>query len=113
MTWLSGRAALAAGAALAMLAACSPKGNGTLLVVRVDTDLAVPGQIDAVEIGVVPDRGSSSKDTYKLTGRAGLPVTLGLRPKGDPNFGVKVTARGLLSGTMVVSQTAAVRFTPG
>jgi hypothetical protein len=113
MARLSARSALVAGAALAALGACSPKDNGTLLVVRVDTDLAIPAQIDTVEIGVVPERGSSSKDSYTLTGGAGLPVTLGLRPKGDPNFGVEVTARGLLAGTMVVSQTAAVRFAPG
>jgi hypothetical protein len=113
MPRLGGRAAIAAGAALAVLGACSPKDNGTLLVVRVDTDLAVPGRIDTVEIRVVPERGDATTDTYKLTGRSALPATLGLRPKGDPNFGVEVTARGLLGLTVVVTQTAAVRFVPG
>src|SRR5262249_14617091 len=104
---------LVAGAALAALGACSPKENGTLLVVRVDTDLAIPTAINAVTIHVEPERGGKTTDTFSLANRVGLPVTLCLRPKGDPNFGLQVTASGLLDMKAVVSQTASVRFVPG
>jgi hypothetical protein len=113
MRALGGRAALIAGAALASLAACDPRDNGTLLAVRVDTDLTVPGQIDGVAIDVHPDRGADSTDTFKVADRNHLPVTLGLRPSGDPSFGVVVTARGLLGTTTVVTQKARVQFVPG
>src|SRR4029079_9134931 len=103
----------AAGAALAVLGACSPKNNGTLLVVRVDTDLPVPAQINKIEIQVVSERGAGTMATYDLTGRNSLPATLGLNPKGDPNFGVEVTARGLRGSDLVVTQTASVHFVPG
>jgi hypothetical protein len=113
MPALPGRAALIAGAALASLAACSAKDNGTLLAVRVDTDLSVPGQIDGIAIDVHPDRGVDSTDTFKVADNAHLPVTLGLRPRGDPSFGVEVTARGLLGTTTVVAQKARVQFVSG
>jgi hypothetical protein len=100
-------------AALALLGACSPKNNGTLLVVRVDTDLPVPAQLDKIEIQVVPERGAASTDAFTLTGRNGLPVTLGLNPKGDPDFSVEVTARGLRGSDLAVTQTASVHFVPG
>jgi hypothetical protein len=114
---LERRAAAAPGVALALatlaLSACSPKDNGTLLAVRVDTDFAVPGQIDTVAIDVHPQRGAASTDTFKVSGRGSLPVTLGLRPKGDPNFGMDVTARGMLGSKLVLGVTATVQFTPG
>jgi hypothetical protein len=113
MRALPGRAALMVGAALASLAACSARDNGTLLAVRVDTDLSVPGQIDGVAIDVHPDRGADSTDTFKVADKTHLPVTLGLRPSGDPNFGVEVTARGLLGTKTIVTQKARVQFVSG
>jgi hypothetical protein len=92
---------------------CSPKNNGTLLVARVDTDLSVPGTIDRIEIQLAPEHGSGTTDSFPLTAGTALPVTLAIRPSGDPAFSVDVTAIGLKGGTTVVTQTATVPFTPG
>lgn len=98
---------------LALAAACSPKNNGTLLVAHVDTDLAVPSALSSIEIRLAPQHGGGSTDTFPITSRASLPVTLAIRPSGDPSFSVDVTAIGRLGTTTVVTQTATVPFTPG
>jgi hypothetical protein len=102
------------GALALVAAACSPKNNGTLLVARVDTDLAVgaSGAIDSVQIQVVPQHGAGSTDLFPLTSRASLPA-LGIVPSGDPAFSIDVTATGRKGSTAVVSQTATVAFAPG
>ena len=69
---------------LALAAACSPKNNGTLLVAHVDTDLAIPSALSSIEIRLVPEHGGSTTDTFPITSRASLPVTLAIRPSGDP-----------------------------
>jgi hypothetical protein len=96
----------------AVAAACSPKNNGTTLVVHVDTDLTIPSALSSVDIKVEPSRGSVSTDTFALTSRASLP-TMAIIPSGDPAFSIDVTATGHLGSTTVVSQTATVSFTPG
>jgi hypothetical protein len=100
---------------LVVVAACSPKNNGTLLVAHVDTDLAVgsSGALDSIEIQIVPQHGGGTTDSFPIPNRASLPVTLAIRPSGDPSFSIDVTAIGHLGATNVVSQTATVPFTPG
>ena len=105
------RIASVAGVALAV--ACSPTNNGTTMVVRVDTDLAVPSALNRIEIQVTPERGSQTTDSFTIGSRAALPATLAIRPSGSPSFTIDVTARGLLGGTSVVTQTATVPFFPG
>ena len=99
--------------ALAAAAACSPKNNGTLLVARVDTDLAYPGTIDRIEIQLAPQHGSGTTDSFPLGAGTPPPVMLAIRPSGDPAFSVDVTAIGRKGGTAVVTQTATVAFVPG
>jgi hypothetical protein len=98
---------------LAAGAACAPRDNGTLLVVSVDTDITVPGQMDGIAIDVLPDNGALSTDTFAIGGRGDLPLVYGIRPKGTPSFGVTVTARGQHGGADVVSRTATASFVPG
>ena len=98
---------------LALSLACSPTNNGTTLVVRVDTDLPVPAALNRIEIQVTPDHGGQSVDSFTIGSRAALPATLAIRPSGSPSFNLDVTARGLLGGSSVVTQTATVAFVPG
>ena len=105
--------AAASAAVLLVAAACSPKNNGTLLVVHVDTDLSVPSAINSIDIALAPQHGGATTDSFPISGRASLPVTLAIRPSGDPAFSVDVTATGRLGANSVVTQTATVSFTPG
>jgi hypothetical protein len=98
---------------LALVAACSPRNNGTLLVARVETDLAIPATIDRIEIQLQPEHGAGTTDSFPLTAATALPVSLAIRPSGDPAFSVDVTAIGRKGTTAVVSQTATVAFAPG
>jgi hypothetical protein len=107
------RSLAAGGLALAAALACSPTNNGTTLVVRVDTDLAVPSALNHIEIQVTPARGTQSVDQFPITSRAALPATLAIRPSGSPSFDIDITARGRLGTSNVVSQTARVPFFPG
>jgi hypothetical protein len=100
-------------AALALAAACSQQNDSTLLVAYVDTDLMVPAELNRIEIRVVPERGADTTDSFPLGSAGDVPVTLAIRPDGDPAFGVDVTAIGYLGATILVSQTATVAFTPG
>jgi hypothetical protein len=104
--------AFVSGVALAAMA-CSPTNNGTTLVVRVDTDLTVPAALNRIEIQVTPERGGQTTDSFTIGSRADLPATMAIRPSGSPSFNVDVTARGLLGGNSVVTQTATVPFFPG
>ena len=83
------------------------------MVVRVDTDLAVPSALNRIEIQVTPEHGGQTTDSFTIGSRAALPATLAIRPSGSPSFNIDVTARGLLGGTSVVTQTATVPFFPG
>jgi hypothetical protein len=93
--------------------ACSPTNNGTVLIVHVTTDLAVPSALNRIEIQVNPERGGQSVDSFTIDSSAALPATLAIRPSGSPSFNIDVTARGMLGGSSVVSQTATVPFFPG
>jgi hypothetical protein len=95
------------------VAACGPKNNGTLMVVRVDTELAVPSQLDAITVDLDPERGDSTTDLFSFREGGAPPVMLGFRPDGPPDFGVDVVVTGLLGDSPVVTQAASVRFVPG
>ena len=109
----SARVTFLAMVVLALSPACSPTNNGTTLVVRVDTDLSIPSALNRIEIQVTPERGGQSVDGFAIGSRAALPATLAIRPSGSPSFNLDVTARGLLGGSSVVTQTATVAFSPG
>ena len=93
------------------LSACSTK-QRTALVVEVDSNLAVPGQIDRIEIAVTA-AGKTQRLPYSLTGGYVLPLRTGL-VESQENIGtVDIVATGLLGSTLVVSQEAIVSFVEG
>ena len=100
--------------ALVLAAACGGEDDPTRLVAYVDTDLMVPAELNRLEIRIAPPEGGEGTTASFPLGSAGdAPVTLTIRPSGDPALGVDVTAIGYLGATRLVSQTATVPFTPG
>lgn len=100
--------------AIALAAACSAEKDATLLVAYVDTDLLVPAELNRIDIRLAPAGGAGTTTTTFPLGSAGdAPVTMEIRPSGDPARGVDVTAIGYLGAGSIVSQTATVAFTSG
>ena len=99
--------------ACALAAACSAEKDTTLLVAYVDTDLLVPAELNRIDIRVATAGGAGTTTTFPLGSAGDVPVTMEIRPSGDPALGVDVTAIGYLGATRLVSQTATVAFTPG
>ena len=90
---------------------CSTKGNGTAVIVDVWSDLAVPGEIDAVEV-----TAGDLRYPFVLgqgAGQRGFPIRVALVPAGQRDQHFEVKAVGLLKQRAVVTQVAAVSFVPG
>jgi hypothetical protein len=99
--------------ALALAAACSAEDDGTLLVAYVDTDLMVPAELNRIDIQLAPEGGADTTTSFPLGSAGDVPVTLAIRPSGDPALGIDVTAIGYLGANSFVSQTATIPFAPG
>jgi len=99
--------------AIALAAACSSEKDATVLVAYVDTDVLVPAELNRIDIGIAPAGGAGTTTIFPLGSAADVPVTMEIRPSGDPALGVDVTAIGYLGATPIVSQTATVAFTSG
>jgi hypothetical protein len=99
--------------AIALAAACSAEKDATLLVAYVDTDLLVPAELNRIDIRLAPAGGAGTTTTFPLGSAGDAPVTMEIRPSGDPALGVDVTAIGYLGAESFVSQTATVAFTSG
>jgi hypothetical protein len=99
--------------AFALAAACGAEKDATLLVAYIDTDLLVPAELNRIDIRVAPEGGAVTTDSFPLGDADDVPVTLSIRPGGDPALGVDVTAIGYLGAESLVSQTATIPFTPG
>lgn len=99
--------------AFALAAACGGEKDATLLIAYIDTDLLVPAELNRIDIGIAPQGGAETTESFPLGDAGDVPVTLSIRPGGDPAFGVDVTAIGYLGANSFVSQTATVAFTPG
>jgi len=99
--------------ALASAAACSSD-DLTEIVVVVESDLSVPGELDAVRVDIMAG-GQSSSSTGDLTGAGALPLprVLNLLHSGGPLGPVEVRAVGRLGGAEVVSREARVFFIEG
>jgi hypothetical protein len=96
---------------LAVMAACSDA--RTMLVVRVDSDLAVPGQLDSVRV-VVSHAGHELQTVSVGLGAGGktLPVQVGLlSPSGGGD--VAIVASGWLGAGLVVGQEVDTTFVKG
>jgi hypothetical protein len=92
---------------LLALAACAPD-DPTELVVVVDTDLGVPAQVGGIEIDVTMPSGREETRSTVLTSRAVLPVTLGVVHREGPLGPVRLEARAVHTGTVVVRRSVSL-----
>lgn len=99
-------------AAALLLAGCTQL---TEVVVVVDSDLAVPEELDGVRIDVTSPGGEFRRATAALAGERALPLprTLGIVHRGGPLEPLVVVATGTLGGRDVVQRRARLAFAPG
>ncbi len=82
----------------------------TQIVVEVDSDLAVPGELDGIEVIVTGSQSMSASGS--LLDRP-LPRTVGLVPAGDSLGPIEIRAVGTLRGVPVVERVATTSFLQG
>jgi len=106
-------ALFAVSAILSSLAACDAP--LTEVVVVVDSDLAVPEQLDEIFVQVEGASGLAYSASAALTGTgaARLPVSVGLRPGDDPNAVLAIRAIGRRDGSGQVEAEVRTNFVEG
>jgi alpha-tubulin suppressor-like RCC1 family protein len=97
--------------ALVALAGCRGK-QRTALVIEVDSNLAVPGEMDKIDIAVIAN-GKTQHMPYSLIGGNTLPLRTALVETTDNTGTVDIVATGLLNGNPVVHEEAIVGFVEG
>lgn len=102
-------------AALVVVGAVSGCHNPTEIVLVVDTDLAVPSEIDSVDITITGSGQPQAVPTIDLTapGAPAFPLTLGLSPANGSSGAVDVAVVGYLQGSPVAQQEASTMFVGG
>ncbi len=98
---------LAAGLALAGCAEL------TEVLVVIDTDLAVPAELDELRVDVIGPDGVARRSEGRLSGPDELPRTLALVHRGGALGPVSVTVTGIAAGSNVVQRRARFDFVPG
>lgn len=108
--WAAAVAAGVLGALAATLAGC--EGDPTEILVVVDSNLSVPGELDTVRVEVVGEGATASGD---LTGSRGLelPRTVGIVQSGGKLGPLEIRAVGLSGGGVVVESRAITFFRGG
>ena len=96
---------------LVALAGCRGK-QRTALVVEVDSNLVVPGQMDTVDIAVTAN-GKTQHMPHSLVGAYTLPIRTALIETTDNTGTVDIVATGSLNGNLVVHEEAVVGFVEG
>jgi hypothetical protein len=95
---------------------CAACGGGTSpltqIVVVVDSDLKVPGELNAISIEVAGGNGAAQTTLADLVGQS-LPRSLGLVHTTGELGPVRVRVQGLLGDTTVVERRAVVWFKQG
>lgn len=103
--------------AVPILLAClalSCAASRTEVILVVDSDLDVPGDLDRVEVEVVSPTGDRQSATAALTGdNPALPRTLGLVHESGPLGPFTATISAMSGGSAVVSREARFTFQPG
>ncbi|MDO9016934.1 MAG: hypothetical protein Q8S73_20285 [Deltaproteobacteria bacterium] len=98
--------------ALLFALGCSPA--ATELVIVVDTDLQVPGELDRVEVSVVGPSGRVVLAGASVVSTGTLPMTLGAVPAEGAALGpVTVNVTGRVMGRAVVDRTVRTAFVAG
>ncbi|HJL20407.1 MAG TPA: hypothetical protein RMH99_32370 [Sandaracinaceae bacterium LLY-WYZ-13_1] len=98
-------------ATLALAASCGTPLTEVLLVV--DTDLAVPDELDEVRIDLIGPDASLKRSEGRLMEASELPKTLAIVHRGGPLGPVRVTVTGLRNGRNVVQRRASFFFVEG
>lgn len=96
------------------VAGCAERPVTELLVVA-DTDLAIPAQLDAIEVEVIPPTGAPVVRGGALVGddATEIPVSLGLVHRGGPLGPVSIEVRGFRGAEPIVTRSADVSFVEG
>ena len=104
-----------AGAVLAVFALCGCATELTEIIVIVDSELAVPGELDEIVVTTEGASGLPKGASANLAGAgaASMPVTVGLRPGGAYDGPVTIRVRGRHAGDERVSAQVHTRFIAG
>lgn len=84
----------------------------TQLVVVVDTDYAIPAEIDEIDIDVLGPDGIHHLERQPMARTAELPYTLTVVPQGSALGPLRIEASGLLAGATLVSRVGRVSLLP-
>jgi hypothetical protein len=98
-------------AALSFLSGCSA--SLTEVVIVVDTDLAVPLELDRVEVEVTGPDGTVRRSAGDLRVPNDLPATVGVVHRGGSLEGFTATVEGLREQNLVVRRTAQFALVDG
>ncbi len=93
-------------------AGCS-QAPATELVVEVDTDYPIPAGIDQIDVDVTGPDGMHHVEHQPMISASALPYTLTVLPAGASLGPVRVEARGLHAGTVVVTRTGRTTLVQG
>lgn len=85
----------------------------TEIVLVVESDLAVPSELDAVRVSAIGPSGQTTTSSADLAAGPALPRTVVLVHAGGPLGPVDVTVTGDLGGAPVVERRLRVRFETG
>jgi hypothetical protein len=94
-----------------LIAGCAP--SATQLVVVVDTDMAIPGEIDEVRLEVTRPDGTSEVEMRGVATRMALPLSVGVIADGEVLGPIDVIATGYHDGDFVIDRTATVTLVRG
>jgi hypothetical protein len=96
-----------------LAAACSSESvNNTLIVVEVQSDLAVPQQLDGVRIEARTGRGGTASRSFVVSSAGALPVRLAIVPEGSTGGSLSVTVTALAGATATLTQLVETAFVP-
>jgi len=102
-------------ALLCVMMLCGCASELTEIIVIVDSELAVPGELDEIVVTTEGASGLPKGASANLVGAgaASMPVTVGLRPGGAQDGPVTIRVRGRLAGAERVSAQIRTRFVVG
>jgi len=95
---------------LLALAGCSPARTEVLIVV--DTDLAVPAELDGVRVDLIGPNGETRSAVGDVAGPDELPRTLAVVDETHTARTVRVTVTGLRGGGNVIQRRAVFQLVP-
>jgi len=98
-------------AALLALVGCQSK-QRTELVVEVGSNLAVPGELDKVDMAITAN-GQTQHTPYSLVSDFKLPLLVEVVEGSAGAGNIEIVATGYLNGSAIVNETADLGFVEG